>query len=125
MQGKVHVFLVVLSLLFLSNLVTAGPLGLPDSARPGAVRPQAEVQPEQPATPVGDIVDIPAVIDRPFDLEEGPYVVVKEFRLLDVEDMPKYDVSTDEIKTNILEKLRLGKPREGLVSVRCKRSLMK
>jgi hemolysin activation/secretion protein len=111
--GIAHGYLFVLSLLFLSDLVIAGPLGLPDSARPGAVRPQPEVLPEKPVAPEGGIVDIPAVIDRPFDIEEGPHVVVKEFRLLDAEDLPKYDVSIDEIKSSILEKLRLGQPEKG------------
>lgn len=109
----VHNFLIVLSLLFLSELVIAGPLGLPDSARPGAVRPQPEVLPEQPVSPGGELVDIPAVIDRPFDIEEGPYVAVKEFRLLDAEDLPKFNVSIDEIKTTILEKLRQEQPERG------------
>ncbi len=112
-QGKVHNFLIVLSLLFLSELVLAGPLGLPDSARPGAVRPQPEIAPEQPVDTVGDIVDIPAVIDRPFDIEEGPYITVKEFRILDAEDLPKFDVSIEEIKTTILEKLRQEQPERG------------
>ena len=112
-QGEVLNLLTVLSLLFLSELVIAGPLGLPDSARPGAVRPQPEVQPQQPVAPVGDIVDIPAVIDRPFDIEEGPFVAVKEFRLLDAEDLPKYDISTDEVKTTILEKFRQEQPDRG------------
>ena len=58
----------VLSLLFISELVLAGPLGLPDSARPGAVRPQPEVMPEPSVEPSEDMVDIPAVIDRPFDI---------------------------------------------------------
>lgn len=112
-RGEVRSFLLVLSLLFLSDLVIAGPLGLPDSARPGAVRPQSEVLPEKPVTPEGDFVDIPAVIDRPFDIEEGPFVVVKEFRLLDAEDLPKYDVNIDEIQNSILEKLRLGQAERG------------
>lgn len=101
------------SLLFLTESAFAGPLGLPDSARPGAVRPQPEVMPEPTIEPSEDIVDIPALIDRPFDIEEGPYVVVKEFRLLDAEDLPKYDVSIDEIKTTILEKLKAGQPEQG------------
>ena len=112
-RGEVRSFLLVLSLLFLSDLVIAGPLGLPDSARPGAVRPQSEVLPEKSVTPEGDFVDIPAVIDRPFDIEEGPFVVVKEFRLLDAEDLPKYDVNIDEIQNSILEKLRLGQAERG------------
>jgi hemolysin activation/secretion protein len=111
--GEVHSFLIVLSLLLLSDLAIAGPLGLPDSARPGAVRPQPEVSPEKPITPEGDIVDIPAVIDRPFDIEEGPFVAVKEFRLLDAEDLPKYDVSIEEIKNTILERFRKEQPEQG------------
>jgi hemolysin activation/secretion protein len=111
--GEVHGFIIVLSLLFLCDLVLAGPLGLPDSARPGAVRPQPEVMPEPPVAPPGDIVDIPAVIDRPFELEEGPFVAVKEFRLLDAEDLSDFDVRIDEIKTTILEKFRREQPERG------------
>ncbi len=111
--GEVRDLLVVLSLLFLSNLVSAGPLGLPDSARPGAVRPQPEVLPEEPIVQEGVGVDIPAVIDRPFDIEEGPFVVVKKFRLLDAEDLPKYDVSINEIQSTILEKLQQGQTEQG------------
>lgn len=105
---------IALSLLFLSNVAIAGPLSLPDSARPGAVRPQPEVLPEKPVIPeADDIVDIPAVIDRPFDIKEGPYILVKEFRLLDAEDLPKYDVSIDEIKNTILEGIRLEQSEKG------------
>ena len=104
---------IVFSLLLLAELAFAGPLGLPDSARPGAVRPQPEVQAVEPAIPEGsDFVDIPAVIDRPFDIEEGPFVAVKEFRLLDAEDLPKHGVSIEEIQ-NILEKKRSGQPEQG------------
>jgi hemolysin activation/secretion protein len=111
--GEMHIYVIVLSLLFLSELVVAGPLGLPDSARPGAVRPQPEVLPEQPIEPQGEFVDIPAVIDRPFELEEGPFVTVKEFRLLDAEDMPDFDVSIDEIQNAILEKKHQEQPDRG------------
>jgi hemolysin activation/secretion protein len=111
--GEMRGSIFVISLLFLSDLVLAGPLGLPDSARPGAVRPQAEILPEKPVASNDDMVDIPAVIDRPFDIEEGPYVVVKEFRLLDAEDLPKFGVSVDEIQSTILEKLKEGQPEQG------------
>jgi hemolysin activation/secretion protein len=112
-RGQCRAILVALSLLLFTELISAGPLGLPDSARPGAVRPQPEAQPEQPVTPTADVVDIPALIDRPFDIEEGPYVTVQEFRLLDVDDMPKYDVSVDEIKTSILNKFQQDQPERG------------
>lgn len=112
-KRQCRAILVVLSLLFFCELINAGPLGLPDSARPGAVRPQSEIQVERPASPSADVVDIPALIDRPFDIEEGPYVTVQEFRLLDVEDMPKYDVSVDEIKNSILNKFQQDQPERG------------
>jgi hemolysin activation/secretion protein len=111
--GGWHSYVIVFSFLFFSELVAAGPLGLPDSARPGAVRPQPEVLPEQSIEPQAEFVEIPAVIDRPFELEEGPFVSVKEFRLLDAEDMPDFDVSLDEIQNTILEKKRQEQPDRG------------
>ncbi|GJM05755.1 MAG: hypothetical protein DHS20C09_17510 [marine bacterium B5-7] len=112
-QEKYREILLALSLLFFSELLIAGPLGLPDSARPGAVRPQVEVPPEQAITSSDNAVDIPALIDRPFDIEEGPFVVVDEFRLLDADDLPKYDINTAEIKTSILQKFRQKQPERG------------
>ncbi len=112
-QVKIYNVLTVFFVLSFSGPIIAGPLGLPDSARPGAVRPPPEVPPEQLIAPTGEIVKIPAVIDRPFDIEEGPFVIVKEFRLLDAEDLPKYDISIDEIKTSILEKLRQAQAERG------------
>lgn len=112
-QGECRGILLALSLLLFSELIIAGPLGLPDSARPGAVRPQTEVQPQQAVTSSSDAVDIPALIDRPFDIEEGPFVTVDEFRLLNADDLPKYDISTDEINTLILQKLKQEQPERG------------
>lgn len=111
--GALHSFLIVFSILFLSDFVVAGPLGLPDSARPGAVRPQPEIIPEAPIAQEDD-VDIPAVIDRPFDIEEGPFVKVEEFRLLDAEDLPKYGISLDEIQTTVLARIKRDQPETGL-----------
>ena len=88
-------------------------MGLPDSARPGAVRPQPEIPPEAIPSQASD-VDIPALIDRPFDIEEGPYVVVEQFRLVDAEDLPEFDISTEEIQTLILDKFMREQPERGL-----------
>jgi len=89
--------------LLLCSIVTvtsafAGPVGLPDSARPGAVRPEQEGRAEIPTNPMTDVLDVPAVIDRPFDVDEGEAVVIREFRLLDAEDLPEFDIHVDEIK---------------------------
>ena len=77
----------------------AGPVGLPDSARPGAVRPEQEQRSETPSNPVTEVLEVPAVIDRPFDVDEGETVVITEFRLLDAEDLPEFDVNLDEVNS--------------------------
>ena len=88
----------------------AGPVGLPDSARPGAVRPEQQEQiSETPSNPVSEVIDVPAVIDRPFDVDEGEAVVVIKFRLLDGEDLPEFDVSIDEVNA-LLEEQKALRP---------------
>ena len=98
--------LLVLTLLIHSQQIIAGPLGLPNSARPGAVRPQIEVQAEKAVAPSSDTVKIPALIDRPF-------VSVKQLRLLDAEELPKYEISVEEINTEILDKSLQDQPERG------------
>jgi hemolysin activation/secretion protein len=87
----------------------AGPVGLPDSARPGAVRPEQEGRSDIPSKSVAEVLEVPAVIDRPFDVDEGEVIVVKEFRLLDGEDLPEYDISVDEVIA-VLEEQRALRP---------------
>ena len=96
---------------------TAGPVGLPDSARPGAVRPEQEessVVPEEEQAvvepgPQVDALDIPAVIDRPFDVDEGERIIVRQFRLLDAEDLPRFDVNVEEVQA-LLEQIKSERP---------------
>ena len=87
----------------------AGPVGLPDSARPGAVRPEQEGRAEIPSNPVTEVIEVPAVIDRPFDVDEGDAVVVTEFRLLGGENLPEHDISLDEVHA-LLEEQKALRP---------------
>ena len=89
----------------------AGPVGLPDSARPGAVRPDSEQEERSdiPQNAVSELAEVPAVIDRPFDVDQGDVVIVKQFRLLDAEELPEFDISIDEIKA-ILEEQKALRP---------------
>lgn len=87
----------------------AGPVGLPDSARPGAVRPEQEERIETPPNPVFEVLEVPAVIDRPFDVDEGDTVLITEFRLLDAENLPEFDINLDEINA-LLEEHKALKP---------------
>ena len=138
-----------LCILVFSAQISAGPLGLPDSARPGAIRPDMKVpeatadtsrpgavRPEvdvpegiadtdRPGAVRPDLeeaaeeqvasesqLDIPAMIDRPFDIEEGPYVTVEQFRLVDGEDFPQFDISIDEVMA-VLEQAKTEQPERG------------
>ncbi len=87
----------------------AGPVGLPDSARPGAVRPEQEERIETPPNPVSQVLEVPAVIDRPFDVDEGDTVLITEFRLLDAENLPEFNVNLDEVNA-LLEEQKALKP---------------
>ena len=102
------IWLLLCSILGLSSAF-AGPVGLPDSARPGAVRPEQEGRAEIPSNPMTEVLDVPAVIDRPFDVDEGDAVVVREFRLLDAEDLPEHDISVDEVNA-LLEEQKALRP---------------
>ena len=53
----------------------------------------------------GTPFEVPALIDRPLAIEEGPYILVKEFNMIDAEDYPEHDVSVSEIKSTILDDL--------------------
>ncbi len=106
-------YMVLLSGL-LGNVAYADTDNSPESERPGALPPQHEVrQPPEASAPGGGLVDIPAVIDRPFDIEEGPYVTVRAFRLIDAEDMPEFDIDLSEIQTDILDNLLAQQPARG------------
>ncbi len=100
--------------ILLCNILTisaafAGPVGLPDSARPGMVRPEQENRADIPNQAVAGAVEIPAVVDRPFDIDEGSAVVVTKFRYLDGEDLPGFGINLDEVHA-ILEEQRVLRP---------------
>lgn len=92
----------------LPALVSAGPVGLPESARPGALRPE-EDRPTTPPKPADEVLEVPALIDRPLDIDEGPKVVVEAFELVGAVERPEHDIHLPEIKT-ILEEKRQERP---------------
>ena len=61
----------------------------------------------------GTPFEVPALIDRPLAIEEGPYIVVKEFNMIDAEDYPEHKVSVSEIKSTILDDLLKKQPERG------------
>jgi hypothetical protein len=117
--------LFALFLLFLSPLVIAGSPEAADAVElteevaqpdtdPGLLPTEGEISEEildedegvQGVTvEEGTPFEVPALIDRPLDIEEGPYILVKEFNMIDAEDYPEYEVSVSEIKSTILDDL--------------------
>jgi len=92
--------------LLIAGSVYAGPVGLPDSARPGAVRPEQEDKLDLPKAPPSDVMEVPAVIDRPFDIDECPCTVVNQFRLLNAEDIPDFDISLADVQAILDESVQ-------------------
>ena len=102
-----------LGLFFFSLLAYAGVLGLPAPTLPGAIRPTtSESLPDLEAL-AGEVVDIPEVVERPFDLEDPPFILVKSFKLLDATDLPKFKIDLDEIQSSILDKALEMQPERG------------
>lgn len=50
-----------------------------------------------------EVLEVPAVIDRPFEIDEGPKVMVNRFRLLGAKDMPKFNIKVSEIEQILVE----------------------
>jgi hemolysin activation/secretion protein len=95
---------------------TQAQIAVPDSTRPGALRPEEtgrQIIPPQPPEetfePPGAVLEIPPVIDRPFEIDEGPKVGVTQFRLVDAVDMPEFGVSLAELNV-ILQEAISAKP---------------
>ncbi len=99
---------VMCGLLLCSNAFS-GPITLPDSARPGAIRPDIEERSQIPSAEVGEVFEVPAVIDRPFEIDEGERILVKEFRIQNAQDLPKFDITVSEVES-LMEGLRKERP---------------
>ncbi len=76
----------------------------PDSALPGALRPEDETRRKTPPEPAGEVLEVPALIDRPLDIDEGPKVQVEAFELVGAVERPEHDIDLDEIRALLREK---------------------
>ena len=79
----------------------------------GPIEPEMPERKDPQLPPGSDSIDIPAVIDRPFDIEEGPYIAVKAFRLINAEDLPEFGIDIAEIQTGILQNAIQEQPGRG------------
>ena len=98
-----------ISLLALSGSIQAGVTGLPDAVQPGAQRPSIDSRERAPASTTEEVVEIPAVVERPLDIDEGERILVERFSLKNVEDLPEQGITVMEVET-IVEDLRQQRP---------------
>jgi len=106
-QGELDMLLIrsiaIPALLLVSFLLQAQDVAVPDSVRPGAIRPDQTrpTIPQQPPAAVyetpGSVLEVPPMIDRPFEVDDGPKVIVRSFRLLDAVNLPGYGISLAEM----------------------------
>ena len=79
----------------------------------GTAKTQTEDELELNSTDGETAFEVPALIDRPLDIEEGPYIYVDDINIIDTKDYPEYDVSLTEIKETILSQLLEEQPERG------------
>ncbi len=93
-------------------------VGLPEAERPGAVRPlpgesqslTLEPAPPDAAPPTPEEgVEVPSVIDRPFQVDEGDVIAVQKFRLLGDKDLSEAGVDIEAVHA-LLDEQRVARP---------------
>ena len=66
----------------------AGVVDLPDAARPGAIRP-GEDRKLVPTPPPEEVFEVPPVVDRPLDIDDGEKIAVSSFVVVGAIDRPE------------------------------------
>lgn len=58
-----------------------------------------------PKEPPGEIMEVPPVIERPFEADAGPRVAVEGFNLIDARDLPEHGIYLEDIRALLQEHL--------------------
>ena len=82
----------------------AAAVALPDAAKPGAIRP-GERAPPRPQAPPAETFQVPALVDRPLEIDDGDKVEVKRFLLEGVIDRPEHQVALAVVQSLVDAKL--------------------
>jgi hemolysin activation/secretion protein len=82
----------------------AGGLDLPDAARPGAIRP-GEERKAVPTPPPGELFDVPPVVDRPLEIDDGEKLIVQRFVLEGAVDRADYAIAVADVQALVDSKL--------------------
>jgi hemolysin activation/secretion protein len=81
---------------------------LPDAARPGAIRP-GEDRKLVPAPPPEDLFEVPAVVDRPLEIDDGEKIVVSRFVVEGAADRPEFEIAAADVQAIVDAKIG-GRP---------------
>ena len=77
---------------------------VPDAAKPGALRP-GETPPQRPQPPPPETFQVPALVDRPLEIDDGEKLEVKRFTLDGAVDRPRHRIAVSEVQALVDAKL--------------------
>ncbi len=77
---------------------------LPDAARPGAIRP-GEDRKLVPEPPPEDLFEVPPMVDRPLDIDDGEKIVVNRFVVEGASDRPEFDIAAADVQSIVDAKI--------------------
>jgi hemolysin activation/secretion protein len=98
---------------FLLLLPAAGWAQVSPQVSPAAAQPQPLAAPlPQPPPAPAELLSVPRMLDRPLGLEEGPRVVVKQFKLTGAVDHRRAGLTVAALQTQ-LEQARQAQPSDG------------
>ncbi len=83
---------------------------LPPAARPGAIRP-GEDRKIIPEPPPAALFEVPPVIDRPLDIDDGEKVVVTRFVVEGANDRAEFEINAQDVQG--IADAKLGERRDG------------
>lgn len=99
-----------IALALVASEASAQAVDIPDAARAGAQRIDPAGSKQLPPQ-AGEPLDfrVPALVDRPLDVDEGEKVVVARFQLKGLVDRPEFDLTVAEVEA-MLEERRQARP---------------
>ena len=75
----------------------AAPIDVPAAARPGASRPGEERQ-LVPEAPTAAVFEVPAVVDRPLEIDAGTRIQVSASELVGAVDRPQHEILVADVQ---------------------------
>ncbi|MCC6709106.1 MAG: ShlB/FhaC/HecB family hemolysin secretion/activation protein [Gammaproteobacteria bacterium] len=83
----------------------AATVDLPDAAKPGAMRPGDKPREAPQAPPPESSFKVPALVDRPLEIDDGEKLAVKQFVLDGAIDRPQHGIAVADLQALVDAKL--------------------